>query len=83
MGIADRVNQATRQIQAQEQAQQPATARHTVYWRPSDLDELRRFSAYHSLSMADVIRGAVRYALDHEAEFLESLRAERLKKLEG
>jgi hypothetical protein len=82
MGIADRVNQATRQIQAQAQIQEAATARHTVYWTPTALDTVREFSARHFLSMADVIRGAVRYALDHEDEFLEALRAERIKKLD-
>jgi hypothetical protein len=82
MGIADRVNQATRQIQTQAQSKEAATARHTIYWMPSALDEVRVFSAQHFVSMADVIRGAVRYALDHEDEFLETLRAERIKKLD-
>jgi hypothetical protein len=83
MGIADRVNQATQQIQTQAQSKEPATARHTIYWRPSDLDSVREFSGQHFVSMADTIRGAVKYALDHEDEFLETLRAERIKKLDG
>jgi hypothetical protein len=83
MGIADRVSAAQQQIQAQTQSQETATARHTVYWRPSDLDTVREFSAQHFVSMADAIRGAVRYALAHEDDFLESLRAERIRKLDG
>jgi hypothetical protein len=83
MGIADRVNAATQQIQTQAQAKEPATARHTIYWRPSALDEVRQFSGQHGDSMADVIRGAVKFALDHQDEFLEALRADRLKKLDG
>lgn len=80
MGIADRVSQATRQIQTQAQATEPATARHTVYWKPADLDEVRDFATPNFLSIADTIRGAVRFALAHEADFLDFLRQERLKK---
>lgn len=77
MGIADRVNAATRQIQAQTQSNEPATARHTVYWKPADLDRVRDFATPNFLSLADTIRGAVRFALAHEDDFLELLRQEK------
>ena len=77
MGIADRVSQATQQIKPQAQANEPATSRHTVYWRPSDLDRVRDFAGPNFLSLAEMIRGAVRYALAHEADFLDFLRQER------
>jgi hypothetical protein len=79
MGISDRVSAATRQIQAQARDKETATARHTVYWRPADLDQVRDFANPNFLSIADTIRGAVRYALVHEADFLDFLRQERLK----
>jgi hypothetical protein len=83
MGITDRVNQATQQIQTQAQSKEPATARHTIYWKPTDLDALREFSGQHFVGMAEVVRAAVKFALDHEDEFLETLRAEHIKKLDG
>jgi hypothetical protein len=82
MGIADRVSAAQQQIQTKAQAKEPATARHTIYWMPSALDEVREFSAQHGVSMAETIRGAVRYAFNHEGDFLEALKADRLKKLD-
>jgi len=81
MGIADRINAAQQQIQTKAQAKESATARHAIYWRPSDLDEVRDFSARHFLSLAEMIRGAVRYALAHEDEFLDFLRAERASQI--
>lgn len=76
MGIAERVNQATQQIKTQAQASETATARHTIYWRPSELDQVRDFASPNFLSLADTIRGAMRFALAHEDEFLEFLREE-------
>jgi len=77
MGISDRVSAATQQIKAQAQQPETATAKHAIYWKPSELDRVRDFAGPNFLSLAETIRGAVRYALAHEGEFLDFLRAER------
>lgn len=78
MGISDRVNAATQQIKAQAQQQETSTARHTVYWPPTELDQVRDFATPNFLSLAAVIRGAVRFSLlEHKDEFLAFLREER------
>ena len=76
MGIADRVNQAQAKIVQVAQQPETASAKHAIYWRPSDLDRVRDFATPNFLSIADTIRGAVRYALAHESDFLEFLREE-------
>jgi hypothetical protein len=77
MGIADRVNQAQAKIAQVAQQPETATAKHAIYWRPSELDRVRDFAGPNFLNLAEMIRGAVRFALAHEQEFLDFLRAER------
>lgn len=77
MGIADRVNAAQAKITQAAQQKETATAKHAIYWRPSELDTVRDFATPNFLSLADTIRGAVRFALAHESDFLEFLREER------
>jgi hypothetical protein len=77
VGIADRVNAAQAKITQVAAQQETATQRHAIYWRPADLDDVRDFAGPNFLSLAEMIRGAVRYALAHQEEFLDFLRAER------
>jgi len=77
VGIADRVNAAQAKITQVAAQQETATQRHAIYWKPSELDRVRDFAGPNFLSLAEMIRGAVRYALAHEADFIDFLRQER------
>ena len=77
MGIADRVNQAQQKITQAAAQKEAATAKHAIYWKPSELDTVRDFATPNFLTLAAVIRGAVRFALlEHKDEFLTFLREE-------
>ncbi len=81
MSIEDRIAKAQSKIEASVNADaEKPSARHTVYWRPSELDRVKEFGNQNFLSAAETIRGGMRWILadaGRREALLEFLKEER------
>lgn len=80
-GIGDRILSAQKEIENHGASEdKKPTARHTVYWRPSELQDVRSFGTENFLTIAETIRGGMRWILadaGRREALLEFLKEER------
>jgi len=87
MSIEERIAKAQTKIESSVNgdAEKP-TARHTVYWRPSELEAVKEFGNENFLSAATTIRGGMRWILadtTRREALLDFLKDERKRDLEA
>lgn len=80
-GIGDRILSAQKEIEnhGASEVEKP-TARHTVYWKSSELEDVRAFGTENFLTIAETIRGGMRWILadpGRREALLEFLKEER------
>ena len=80
-GIGERILNTQKEIESHGMSEvEKPTARHTVYWRPSELEGVRAFGTENFLTIAETIRGGMRWILadpGRREALLEFLKEER------